>query len=402
MALFDFLKPVEQGAETKASAALSLPHPSSEVLFFSHGQPKWGQRNYTSLAKRSMAENPVVQRSVRMVAQSAAQIRWTLTRSGQELVAHPLLELLGTPNPMESGAALIEGAVSYLLLSGDCFFERVKNPDGRPAELYTLRPDRIEIEPGARGWPRAYVYKVGRASHRFPVDDMTGESDILHIREFAPCSDHRGQSALSAAAKAIDVFDAAESWNKALFDNSARPSGALVFEPGDGQGHLSEEQFSRLKREMEDNFQGKQNVGRPLLLEGGLKWQPMALSPSDMDHVNTRHSAARDIALAFGVPPMLIGIPGDNTYSNYQEASRALWRMTVLPVMKKITEAFNRWLAREFGPNLKLDFDRNSIPALMSEREALWRMVGGATFLSENEKRMILGLAPKEDESAMG
>ncbi|MGD8327201.1 MAG: phage portal protein [Sphingomonadales bacterium] len=345
-----------------------------------------------------MAENPIVQRSIRMVAQSAAQIRWTLARQGRELVEHPLLRLLNGPNPMESGAALIEASVSYLLLSGDCFFERVKNPDGKAGELYTLRPDRIEIVPGVRGWPQAYVYKVGSASHRFPVDNMTGESDILHLREFAPCSDHRGQSALSAAAKAIDVFDAAEEWNKALFDNSARPSGALVFEPGDGQGHLSEEQFSRLKREMEDNFQGKSNVGRPLLLEGGLKWQPMALSPADMDHVNTRNAAARDIALAFGVPPMLLGIPGDNTYSNYQEASRALWRLTVLPLMKKVTEAFNRWLTPTFGSNLKLDFDRNSIPALMSEREALWRMVDSATFLSNSEKRVILGLAPNGDE----
>lgn len=400
MALFDFFKPAEMGVETKASAALSLPHPSSEVLFFSHGQAQWGHRNYTSLAKRSMADNPVVQRSVRMVAQSAAQIRWTLTRSGRELVTHPLLDLLSSPNPMESGASLIEAAVSYLLLSGDCFFEQVRNPEGRAVELYTLRPDRVEIVPGARGWPKAYVYKVGSASHRFPVDDMTGASDILHIREFAPCSDHRGQSALSAAAKAIDVFEAAENWNKALFDNSARPSGALVFEPGDGQGHLSEEQFKRLKQEMEDNFQGTKNIGRPLLLEGGLKWQPMALSPSDMDHLNTRHSAARDIALAFGVPPMLIGIPGDNTYSNYQEASRALWRMTVLPLMKKVTEAFNRWLGKDFGSNIRLDFDRNSIPALMSEREALWRMVESASFLDVNEKRMILGLAPKEDDGA--
>lgn len=402
MAMFDFFKARVTGQETeeKASAVLGLEAQGrADTLFFSQGEAHWGARSYTSLVKRAMAENPIVQRSTRLVSQSAAQIRWVLTRDGREIVAHPLLDLLNGPNPMDSGTSLIEAAVSYLLLSGDCFFERVTNEEGRALELYTLRPDRIEIVPGANGWPRAYIYKVGAKSHSFDVDQMTGMSNILHLREFAPLSDHRGQSALSAAAKALDVFEAAENWNKALFDNAARPSGALVFEPSEGAGHLSDEQFDRLKAEMSENFEGVKNAGRPLLLEGGLKWQPMALSPTDMDHVNTRNSAARDIALAFGVPPMLLGIPGDNTYANYQEASRGLWRLTILPMMMKMSEALNRWLAPSFGRGLKLDFDRNAIPALMSEREALWRMVQSATFLSDEERRMILGLAPIGDSS---
>ena len=102
-------------------------------------------------------------------------------------------------------------------------------------------------------------------------------------------------------------------------DNSARPSGALVYTSG---GALTPDQFERLKRELADNFSGARNAGRPLLLEGGLDWRAMSLSPRDLDFLESKHAAAREIALALGVPPMLLAIPGDNTYSNYQEASR--------------------------------------------------------------------------------
>ena len=111
----------------------------------------------------------------------------------------------------------------------------------------------------------------------------------------------------------------------------ARPSGALVYDGADGNV-LSAAQFERLKSELTDEYQGTANAGRPMLLEGGLDWKPMSLSPQDMDFMEAKHAAAREIALAFGVPPMLMAIPGDNTYSNYQEANRVFWRQTVLPL----------------------------------------------------------------------
>src|SRR5262249_6059682 len=146
-----------------------------------------------------------------------------------------------------------------------------------------------------------------------------GVPPILHLTCFHPLDDHYGLSSLEAAAVAVDTHNAAASWNKALLDNAARPSGALVYAGPDG-AVLSDNQFQRLKRELEDTYQGAVNAGRPLLLEGGLDWKAMSLSPKDMDFMEAKHAAAREIALAFGVPPMLLGIPGDNTYSNYQEA----------------------------------------------------------------------------------
>jgi HK97 family phage portal protein len=162
---------------------------------------------------------------------------------------------------------------------------------------------------------------------------------------------------------------------------------------------MSSDQYDRLLSEMEAHHQGARNAGRPMLLEGGLDWKPMGFSPSDMEFQKTKEAAAREIALAFGVPPMLLGIPGDATYANYAEANRALFRLTVLPLVQKVTGALSHWLEGFTGEAVRLVPDLDQVAALAPEREAQWRRVAGADFLSVGEKRVLLGL-PKlqEDE----
>ena len=154
--------------------------------------------------------------------------------------------------------------------------------------------------------------------------------------------------------------------------------------------------MERLKEEMEATFQGAANAGRPMLLEGGLKWQALSLSPADMDFAELKAAAARDIAIAFGVPPMLLGLPGDATYANYREANRALWRLTLLPLATKILSALAEGLQTWF-PDQRLAVDLDRIPALAEDRERLWSQVGAAGFLSDTEKRALLGLAPADE-----
>jgi HK97 family phage portal protein len=143
---------------------------------------------------------------------------------------------------------------------------------------------------------------------------------------------------------------------------------------------------------MEAYHQGARNAGRPMLLEGGLDWKPMGFSPSDMEFQQTKDSAAREIALAFGVPPMLLGIPGDATYSNYQEANRAFYRLTVLPLASRVASALAHWLARVHRRGWSLKPDLDQVPALSAERDAQWRRVARGRFLTPDEKRALLGL----------
>ncbi|MEA3016954.1 MAG: hypothetical protein QOI38_1676, partial [Sphingomonadales bacterium] len=286
--------------------------------------------------------------------------------------------------------ALLETVASQLLLHGNAFVQVLCDGAGEPAELFALRPERVKVEADAGGWPAAYLYRAGEAKSRFPVKDGLGRPAIVHLKAMHPLDDHYGLGCLGAAAGAVAVHNAAAKWNKALLDNAARPSGALVLEAGEEGRMLSAEQFARLREELDAQFSGFENAGRPLLLEGGLKWEAMSLTPADMDFAGLKAAAAREIALAFGVPPMLLGLPGDSTYANYREANRALWRLTVLPLAGRMLSGIGGALAA-WWPGLSLAVDVDQVTALSEDRERLWAQVSAAPFLSDAEKREMLG-----------
>ncbi|MEM0923455.1 MAG: phage portal protein [Pseudomonadota bacterium] len=374
-------------AEAKASAAGPV------MAFHGTGRAVWSPRDQVSLTRSGYECNVIAFRSVRMVAEAAGAIPLVLTEDGKRMETHPVLGLLAQPNPGQDGRGFLEQIYGFLLLAGNAYLEAAAaDVMGMPRELHALRPDRISVVPGEDGWPAAYEYRVGNARHRWEMEE--GCRPILHLKAFHPLDDHYGMSPLAAAAASLDVHNAAARWTKALLDNAARPSGAIVFGAKDGAS-MSEEQYQRLAREIEDNHQGARNAGRPMLLEGGLDWRPMGYSPSDMEFLETKNSAAREICMAFGVPPMLLGIPGDNTYANYAEANRAFYRQTVLPLVKKTAGALAGWIGEAAGQRLRLEPDLDAVPALSAERDALWSRVAEADFLTEDEKRALLGFGPK-------
>lgn len=325
--------------------------------------------------------NPVAQRAVRIVAEGVGSA--PLSASDPKLLA-----LVGARS---GGQTLVETVAAQLLLHGNAYVQLLGDGADGVGELYALRPDRVRVEPDARGWPAAYRYAVGERIERLAAEDARGRTLVAQVKTYHPIDDHYGLGCLGAAGQAIGVHNAAAKWNAALLDNAARPSGALVYDAKDGSV-LSGEQFARLKAEMQEGFQGAANAGRPMLLEGGLTWQAMSLTPAEMDFVGLKAAAAREIALAFGVPPMLLGLPGDATYANYREANRALWRLTVLPlatlILDALAGALDAWV-----PGATLAVDVNKVPALSEDRERLWRQVAAADFLSRAEKRALLGLA---------
>jgi HK97 family phage portal protein len=360
------------------------------------GRARWTPRDYTALSREGYTKNAIVYRAVRLIAESVGGVSFVLYDGARELTAHPLLDLVARPNPRQDGAAFLESVASHLLLAGNAYVEAVSLPEESNVsvrELYALRPDRMKVVPGPDGWPQGYEYTVGGATVRF--DQAAALPQILQLSLFNPLDDYYGFAPLEAAAVAVDMHNAAARWNKALLDNAARPSGALVYAGPDGLV-LGDQQFERLKRELDAQYQGPANAGRPLVLEGGLDWKPMSLTPHDMDFMEAKHAAAREIALAFGVPPMLLAIPGDNTYSNYQEANRVFWRQTVLPLAGRIGNALTQWLAPAYGEALSLSVDTDKIEALSPDRSALWERVTKAPFLTVNEKRAAVGYGAAE------
>ena len=383
--MFDRLKNLLSPPEIKSSRTAKL------LAFESGGRARWTPRDYAALAREGYLANAIVHRAVRLIAENAASCCYLVFEGAQERDAHPLQQLLTRPNPRQDGGMFFETLVSHLLLAGNAYIEAVALDD-RVRELYALRPDRIKVVPGPDGWAEAYEYSVGGRSVRF--DQLASPvPPILHLTFFHPLDDHYGLAPIEPAAVAIDTHNASSAWNKALLDNAARPSGALVYSGPEG-AVLSDSQFDRLKRELTDTYQGAVNAGRPLLLEGGLDWKAMSLSPKDMDFLEAKHTAAREIALSFGVPPMVLGIPGDNTYANFQEANRVFWRQTVLPLAQRIGNSLTQWLSPQFGGDIRVVIDSDRIDALAADRAALWDRVNAAAFLTLNEKREAVGYAP--------
>ena len=384
--MFEFLnraQPKQTAPEVKASA-------TGRVMAMSGaGRVAWSPRDVVSLTKTGFTGNPIGFRAVKMIAEAAAALPVVLQDAERRYDMHPVQTLLNRPSEGQGRAELLEALFGQVLLTGNGYLEAVAD-EGLPVELHVLRSDRMAVVPGPDGWPAAYEYTVGGRKHRFNLTE--DENPICHIKSFHPQDDHYGFSPLQAAAAAIDVHNAASRWSKALLDNAARPSGAIVYRGADGQSSLSNDQYDRLLMEMETQHQGARNAGRPMLLEGGLDWKPMGFSPSDMEFQKTKEAAAREIAIAYGVPPMLLGIPGDATYANYQEANRAFYRLTVLPLATRVLSAIAAWLSDYQGADFTLRPDVDQISALSPERDAQWRRVSEAAFLTDAEKRSLLGL----------
>ena len=339
---------------------------------------------YRSAVRHAYLDNPVAQRAVRLVAEGV----------GAAPLAQTDETALALVAATSAGQSLLETLAAQLMLHGNAFVQIAKDGSGKPVELFALRPERVSVVPDGEGWPAAYEYKIGDRTLAIPVEDEGGWPNLVHLKAFHPADDHYGAGCLAAADQAVAIHNAAAAWNRSLLENAARPSGALIFDPGENSG-LTGDQFERLKAELLTAYQGSANAGRPMVLEGGLKWQSLALSPAEMDFAELKAAAARDIALAFGVPPMLLGLPGDNTYSNYREANRALWRLTLLPLAGKILGGLEEGL-RPWFPRLELKVDLDRVPALAEDRERLWAQVSAAGFLSDAEKRAMLGIS-RED-----
>ncbi len=376
--------------EAKASGPIPL------VALSKLGAATWSPNNPAMLAREGFEKNAVGYRAIRMVAEAAASVSF-VAQNG----AHPALDLLVRPNPEQSGAELMEALYGHLQTSGNAFLHGLTLPgelgedDGAPQEIWALRPDRMSPIRGRNGWPDGWAYRIDRRDTAIRRE-ADGWSPVMHLKLFNPTDDVMGFAPLQAASRAVDVHNAGAAWAKALIDNSARPSGALVYGKSAGE-RMSEDQFASLKEQLDVQHSGAINAGKPMLLEGGLEWKPMGLTPNDMDFIASRHAAAREIALAFGVPPMLLGIPGDNTYSTYKEANLAFWRLTILPLVEKTARAISAWLAPRFDAPLFLRADVESVSALSSERDNLWARLEAASFATVEEKRAMAGLAERED-----
>ncbi len=372
------------------------------VSYQSVGYDVSSKISYQDLAKEGYSENAIVYRCINEIANNASRVKINLFRGDQEVDNHPLLDLLYNPSPTQSQVEWFQGLYSYLLISGNNYMLSVGGDNTPPTELYNLRPDRIQIRTGQRAMPQSYDYMIGgKIVESYLVDQATGNSKIKHIKMFNPLDDYYGMSPIQASSVDIDQHNLANKHNVNLLQNGARPSGAVIFKPKDETGgnvQLSDNQRSQLQSDINSRFAGTGNAGRPMLLEGDFDWKEMGLSPKDMDFIQLKNMSAKDIALVYGVPSQLIGIPDAQTYSNFAEAKLALYNETIIPLLDKIQGDLNEWLIPQFNDEaLELRYDIDSIPAMAEQRRRVFESVTTGVkdgILTRNEAREQLGYEP--------
>ena len=388
MSFIDRFRGALRGAfATKASAV------ARHIAIGAAGTAVWTPRRSDLLAREAYVKNGIAYRCVDEIAKGASQAAILVYQvaadgSRREAPDHPVAKLLRRPNPTQSRTRLIHEVASHLAINGNAYIEGVGPQTGgrrgQFLELWAKRPDRMKVVPGPQG-VAAYVHEVHGNSFTWEVDPLTYRAGIKHLRLFHPLDDWYGLSPIEVAAMDVDTHNQTREWNQALLQNAARPEGALTTEK-----RLTDVQFARLKEEIRQKYSGPQNAGRPLLLEDGLQWQQFSFSPKDMDFLESKHTTARDVCTVFGVPPMLLGIPGDNTYSNQREARVAFFDTTVVFYLQLIVEELGAWLLGDDDPH-ELGYDLDTVPAMAYRREQLFERATKATFLTINEQREMAG-----------
>lgn len=379
------------GRSREEKASTNLRSAAYESLM---PQAKWTPHDYGKIAKEGYQHNLWVYACIREITNAAKDTPIILIENQPNgdrvrLDTHPMLDLLRRPQPGDTHPvtweAFLETTIAYLLISGNYYVYKQK-PETRnapPMRLYTLRPDLTKMRNDG-----SHEYGSGQGKRIFEP------GEVLHGTLFHPLNDTYGLGVIEAASRGIDMFNAGMEHNVRLLQNGARPSSAWIAE-----GDLSESQFEQLRDNLRQ-YEGAKNAGKTLLLEGGVSWQDLSISPHEMDWLNGINNAARQIHAAFGVHPVLTGLE-TGTFENQDHARRGLYMGVVLPLMRQILTDMSMFLSEDYGDNLTLEVDRDGIEALAENRDALFERITKAYevgIVTRNEAREALGY----DDSAGG
>lgn len=376
-----FRKKIKPEAKKKASyKSYYFSGPKSSQTF--------SDLSYNGMSRYGYIGNVVAHRCISLISRAVASLKLIPYLEGYEVRDTMANKIIDCPNGLVDGFEFVETIISHILISGNAYINLARDQNGDPFEFYILRPDRMTVVNDREGYPAQYIHGSGTNATLYDIDPISGYSDIIQFKSFNPIDDSYGLSTLSTAKYSIDQHNESISWNKSLLENGARPSGAIVVESEEG---LSDDQFERLKNQIQSQFTGSEAAGKVMILEGGLRWQEMSISPKDMDFVEVKNSAARDIATALGVPSQLLGIQGDNTYSNYSEARMSFWEDTVIPLGQRYCKKISNWIKLMTGKSYKIEIDMDSSMIFNEKRNQIWNYVNNSTFLTDKEKREVLG-----------
>jgi phage portal protein BeeE len=345
-----------------------------------------------AFVKEGYETNAVVFRCVDLIASNMGSVGLQVMLGDKEAVpTHPLHRLLERPNPMQTWAEFAYELMAWRLLAGNGWCEGVvfgadqNNTQAEVGELWCKKhpeckvlANETDIIPGGYEWRQE---SSGRL-RAWKLDPMTGRANMMHWRGFSGTERWYGMSPLEAGARSVDQDNMINEWNMKLMQQGAVPPGVLKSDK-----ILTPQQKEKLKADWEANYAGARNAGHTPVLEGGLSYEKIGMSPTELDWLGSKKMTTQGIAAVFGVPLQCIPLDGSQTFANYEQARLALWEDTVLPWLDRLCGAVNNWLAPRYGDDVRIIYDADTIPALEVRRAARSAALQNANYITTNEKR---------------
>lgn len=358
----------------------------------------WSARTFVAFSTEAFQQNGTVRLGNKLLVTAAKACPVILVAPDDKVVPkHAILDLLAKPNPNQSWTRFLENAITYRLIGGEApIWANRLAPARPPRELWVLRPDWLNTPTISETEVPRWVYQPTRTGSTAGNQTDITASDLCMWAEFNPQEPMRGLSLLWSVAREIDILNEYNATNKALLDNGMQPSGVFSTEQ-----ELAETPFKRLKADIDERYSGSKNSGRPVLLEGGLKWQQSGLSPRDAEFSVGSKNAKVAVLSILGIPAQLADIDGAKTFANFEQARAQLYEDTVIPMVNDLLATIGPWLMttypdlRDKGYTLRVDVD--AVAALEVRRSGRMKDLDGLQSLRVNEKRRAMGYEDDPD-----
>ena len=313
----------------------------SNYSFFMGGSASGKQVN-----ERTSMQMTAVYSCVRILSEAVASLplnvyRYTDTGGKEKAFDHPLYRLLhDEPNPEMSSFIFRETLMTHLLLWGNAYAQIIRNGKGEVIALYPLMPDRMTVDRDANG--RLY-YKYRKSNDDAPTMESgvvnLAPSDVLHVPGLG-FDGLVGYSPIAMAKNAIGLAIAAEEYGSKFYANGAAPSGVL-----EHPGTLKDP--TRVRDSWNSTFGGSSNSHKVAVLEEGMKYTPISISPNEAQFLETRKFQINEIARIFRVPPHMVGDLEKSSFSNIEQQSLEFVKYTLDPWVIRWEQALYRTLLSE-------------------------------------------------------
>jgi HK97 family phage portal protein len=391
---------VREALAAKAEATKSEMTPYANSLWLGSADATWTGTSYTQLADEGYIANAIGFRCIEERATAIGSIPWevkTKDAEAEELASHPLSIMLHRPNPWASQARFFYTLMHHLDIGGAFFIQMLRDSTGQPVELHLRRPDKMNVVVDDQG-PKWYEYKTkDYKTIQIDARPADGKCEILHFWFFNPNDEWNGLSPLRVALKDFNIHNAFAQWNNTVLKNDWRPG--LVIET---DNYLGPEQRNEVERMAKEEMVGFENAASPLVLRKGMHVKQTGWSPKDIDWTEGRRQAARDICHPFMMSPMMLALPGDNTYSSLREARAGFWEGPIRWLYSALYDELNNWLPRFYkdGADICIEPDLDDTPALAERENQAWeRQAKAKDVLDIDERRGMLDYGPRKDDS---